>query len=478
MGKLHILNDGVPIVKDVENPSYLCVLGRTTNDDENENDDGMNDDVNDDGSGGAVRRRRIARRPSAIRDGGICVVSEVREGSLRAYAIRIDARREGGGRRDGRGGDDDDIDDNDNDNDDDYSMRATASGGAVDTGGSYPCHVAWTRIDHDGGCIVVCNYGVEEGALSLFAFGGGCGGGGGGGETANIPIVPIGTVPLGPGSCAIPDRQGSSHAHSTSVSTSASRSRSIDLFCADLGSDAIVRFRIDRTTTTTTTTNESIAEDGGGQSSFGLSCTETGRICAPTGSGPRSIAFNPVHGNIAIVSLEMTAEVWLVCGDANTGNYDSVGDTISLLPEDWPSASDEIHRFNRGRWASDAVWSPCGGYAYVAARLHNSLTVLRLSTTTAADESSSGSAAKFEPRLRFVQRISTNGLTPRCLCMSECGKFILVAHQHSHDVSSFGRNEYDGTIAFIDRLEAPNAACVKLIRPDEIGTHDVDAASM
>jgi 6-phosphogluconolactonase (cycloisomerase 2 family) len=97
---------------------------------------------------------------------------------------------------------------------------------------------------------------------------------------------------------------------------------------------------------------------------------------------------------------------------------------------------------------------------YAAARLHNSISVFHLSTEGALSKS-----AGFEP-LKFVQRASTNGLTPRCLCMSECGKFIIVAHQHSHDIASFQRNEGDGRIAFIDRLDVPNAACVKLIRPD------------
>ena len=405
-GKLHHLNDGMPIINDVENPSYLCILGRTRG-----------------GDG------RIARRPSALRDGGLCVVSEVRKGRIRSYAVGRDAATRGGGSGD-------------------PTMRATASGGALDTGGSYPCHVAFAKVDdgddddNDAECIVVCNYGEEEGVLSVFTFGNG--------EMNPVPI----NIALGRGSNANPDRQGASHAHSTSISKLPSHPSSIDMCCADLGSDAIVRFTIG--------TNKSIA-DGGGLS---LLCTEGERIHAPPGSGPRSITFNPVYGDIAIVSLEMTAQVWLIRRNASAGNYDALCDPISLLPEDWPSASDEIDKFNHGRWASDAVWSPCGRYAYAAARLHNSLTVFRLSTT--ADDSSSGSAAEYEP-LRFVQRTSTNGLTPRCLCMSECGKFIIVAHQHSHDISSFGRDEYDGTISFIDRLEVPNAACVKLIRPDEIG---------
>ena len=178
---------------------------------------------------------------------------------------------------------------------------------------------------------------------------------------------------------------------------------------------------------------------------------------APPGSGPRSIMFNPVITDIAIVSLEMTAQIWLIRRSTQQtgGQFTTLGEPISLLPDNWPITNDVAYEYNKGRWASDAVWSPCGRFVSAAARLHNSVSVFHLSSTNTS--------------LEFVQRVFTNGLTPRCLCMSDCGMFIIIAHQHSHDISSFLRNDSDGTISFIDRLEAPNAACVKLIRPDQIG---------
>jgi 6-phosphogluconolactonase (cycloisomerase 2 family) len=324
--------------------------------------------------------------------------------------------------------------------------------------------------------IIVSNYGDEEGGgiLSVFGFGND-------GAISPHPVV----VAFGPGSNVNPHRQGMSHAHSTSVvakqssslssSSSSSSSSSLILCCADLGSDAIVQFSM-------SAEKSKDAEDGG--ISLVLSCNETGRMSAPPGSGPRSIMFNPIFGDVAIVSLEMTAQVWLVRRDAETGGLAAPppGEPASLLPDDdnWPGESDGERQFNGGRWASDAVWSPCGKFAYAAARLHNSISVFRFSTTVVGGgggggassspsmSSSSSSSVGFKP-LTFVQRVSTRGITPRCLCMSDCGKFILVAHQHSHDVSSFRRNETDGSIAFVHRLDAPNAACVKLIRPDDIG---------
>ena len=65
-----------------------------------------------------------------------------------------------------------------------------------------------------------------------------------------------------------------------------------------------------------------------------------------------------------------------------------------------------------------------------------------------------------------MHQIKTEGRTPRCLAMSECGEFLLVAHQHSHDVSSFRRCSDDGNLTFVNKLDANCAACVKLVQSD------------
>lgn len=404
-GKLSFLNRGEPIIsaEEVPNPSYLCIL--------------LSQRANG---------RSGGNRHPALRDGGLCVVSELREGKLQSYAVKRN-RAHGAGAGE-------------------VEISATAVGTALDTGGASPCHVISTDVGDDKmECIIVCNYGEDEGVLTIFGF----------------DKDAIGTdaysrqtsISFGPGSNVDRDRQKASHAHSSSVVAPISNSSSMDLCCADLGSDAIVQFSM-----TSTTDNGRVS----------LQCLEKERLAAPPGSGPRSLMINPIFENTAIVSLELTAQVWLIQRRVDDGRFVALGEPMSLLPENWPGETELEYQFNRGRWASDAVWSPCGMFAYAAARLHNSISVFQVQLTTATESSSVSKPGEIVG-LTLIQRISTNGITPRCLCMSECGLSLLVAHQHSHDISSFRRNETDGTIQFIDRLEVPNAACVKLIRPDQIG---------
>lgn len=386
-GRLTFLNGGEPIIPaaDLPNPSYLCVLGRS------------------EGSGA---------RPAALRSGGLCVVSELDEGKFQSFAVSCDGAK----------------------------INAKAVGEALDTGGSYPCHIISSDVGSDMECIVVCNYGEDEGVLSIFGHGKG--------DTESAAYTRQASISFGPGSNVDPNRQEKSHAHSTSLIAPLASSSLMDLCCADLGSDAIIQFSM--------TTSASVA--GG----ISLHCTEQKRLAAPPGSGPRSLTFNPnpVFSNVAIVSLEMTAQVWLIQRVPEDGSYEGLGSPISVLPDGWPDASAKEQQFNKGRWASDAVWSPDGRFVYAAARLHNSISVFEVQLN------GDGSAIS---GLKMVQRVPTNGITPRCLCMSECGNFMLVAHQHSHEITSFARSKSDGTIQLVDRLELPNAACVKLIRPELIG---------
>lgn len=356
-----------------------------------------------------LERSTSSNRPEALRAGGLCIVSELEKGKIQPFAVHRDGMK----------------------------VHAKAVGGALDSGGSYPCHIISSDVGSIMESIIVCNYGEDEGVLSVFGI-------------SNGSISPDAVcISFGPGSNADPDRQQESHAHATSTITPLSSSSLMDLCCADLGSDAIVQFSM--------TTSKS-----GADAAVSVNCVEKGRIAAPPGSGPRSLMFNPIFTNVAIVSLEMKAQVWLIRRKVEDGSFEGLGDPVSVLPENWPTESAEEKKFNHGRWASDAVWSPDGKYVYAAARLHNSISVFEVQT-------SGGSQSAEIKGLKLVQRMPTDGLTPRCLCMTECGKFILVAHQHSHDITSFQRNDSDGTLVFLDRLEVPNAACVKLTRPEQIG---------
>jgi 6-phosphogluconolactonase len=340
---------------------------------------------------------------------GVCVVSEVEEGKWQPF--KLTASEE--------------------------SITAKPASAPLSSGGAYPCHITSARVvGFDGeskatNLVFICNYGEEEGTLSCFSN-----------QSFNSTFKPEAKFMFGDGSKADLNRQQCSHAHSTSIASTLDPYSPLDICVADLGSDAIVQF--------------SITSSG--------RVRETGRLAAPQGSGPRSLMFNPQHNHLAIVSLEMTGEVWLIRKRSHDGCLEGIGSPISILPDNWPGANMTEAQFNRGRWASDALWSADGKYVYAAARLHDSISVFQLKYRIDTYRDNSVVAEGLE----LVQRISTQGRTPRCLCMSDCGSFLLVAHQHSHDVSSFERNEVDGSLLFVDRIQLANAACVKLIRADKL----------
>lgn len=108
---------------------------------------------------------------------------------------------------------------------------------------------------------------------------------------------------------------------------------------------------------------------------------------------------------------------------------------------------------------------------YAAARLHDSISVfqLKFSIDPYRQKTSTGEGCPNSviiENLELVQRIPTEGRTPRCLAMSECGSYVLVAHQHSHDVASFSRCSESGMLTYVNRLNANCASCVKLVRPE------------
>ena len=347
-----------------------------------------------------LNRSDAASRPDALKQGGLCVVSELSEGTFQAFAIQCDGSE----------------------------VKAKAVGSRVDSGGQYPCHIISDTVG-DMEVISVCNYGDSEGVLALF-----------GNSDVDNPYIQHARIAYGAGSKIDLARQERSHAHSSEFIAAPSLSKK-NLCVLDLGSDKLISY--------------SLASIGDHSS---LECTEQSCYGAPPGTGPRSIMFNPRYENIAVLSLEMSATVLLVERKGD-GSFVKLFEPLSLLPKGWPDESSDEAKYNRGKWASDAVFSPCGRFLYAAARLHNSISVFELKMT--AENNVEG--------IDLVQRIPTEGLTPRCLCVPECGSFILVAHQHSHEITSFSRSNADGRLELVDRLEFPCAACVKLVKRDMIG---------
>ena len=376
-GKLAALPGPIIGADTLQNPAYLTIL----------------------------KRSDAACRPDALRRGGLCVVSELAEGTFQAFAIQCEGSE----------------------------VKAKAVGSRVDSGGQYPCHItSHENVGDNMEVISVCNYGDTEGVLALF----------GNNSAVGNPYIQHVRIAYGQGSKIDFARQATSHAHSSEFTAGPSLSKK-NLCVLDLGSDKLISYSL------------STRVSGGHNT---LECIEQSCHGAPPGTGPRSIMFNPMYEYIAVLSLEMSAQILLVKRKGD-GSFVNLFEPISLLPAGWPSESSSEAKYNGGKWASDAVFSPCGRFLYAAARLHNSISVFELKMS--AEDSVQG--------IDLVQRIPTEGLTPRCLCVPECGSFILVAHQHSHEITSFSISKDDGRLELVDRLEFPNAACVKLVRRDMIG---------
>jgi 6-phosphogluconolactonase len=293
-------------------------------------------------------------------------------------------------------------------------IKVSQVGPSMESGGSYPCHVIHIPTATDEIHIFVSNYGrdQEKAGVSMFSLD----------FDAGASLVQKFGI-AGQGSRGDIERQLGSHTHSCAGCPYIAG----EIFTADLGSDSIIKFELNA-----------------GE------MKEIGRLAAPRGSGPRSIVFqnqSALGGDIiGVVSLEMNASIMLVRRRSHDGCLEALGSPISILPNGWPENGNEMSKFNFGRWASDIVWSNNDRFIFAAARLHNSISVFEV-----VGES-----------LRFICRIPTNGLTPRCLSVSPSGEFLLICHQHSHDISSFKIDENVGNLTFINKIEVPCAACVKL----------------
>jgi 6-phosphogluconolactonase (cycloisomerase 2 family) len=481
-GKLAYLNHGNPVVPAsiVPNPSYLALLPLV------EECLSSSSSEQEEQQQGGVTVEKLSRNGRHY----LCAVSEVEDGKLFVFSMGEQQKS--------------DHQDSDGSDNDTIVTNLQPVGEALSTYGSYPCHIMTKDMAGDGpNRLFVSNYGSPEegGAVSMYLLGGftanstSITGSNRSGSTSstttagtdhgtsnahktnnnnNAPPPPLvvthkDTVVLGrTGSNISPaGRQSSTHAHCCagchihhnsipgSTTTTTTTATGI-LYTTDLGADAIIQYDF---------------------RSFGK-IIEVGRLATPPGSGPRSIVFNPQPhlATIAIVSLEMTAQVQLVHYRRHDHCLEASGSPVSLLPLHWPQKNNEedvdaaseeggdadrlrMTQFNNGRWASDAVWSTNGLFVFAAARLHNSISVFRLlyqEYTTAPDDVRDLS-------LEFVQRCLTGGQTPRCLAVSPCGNFLLVAHQHSHDVSCFAIHPTLGRLQFMDKIEAPCAACVKMI---------------
>lgn len=213
------------------------------------------------------------------------------------------------------------------------------------------------------------------------------------------------------GSSTNPNRQEKAHAHSVNPDPTGER-----LIVADLGMDKLMIYRIDYST------GALIPDDT-------QPCIDT-----PPGEGPRHIVFHP-SGNWLYVVTELGLNV-LQYRITNPGEPYILTGTYSLLNDSF--TSDDT--------AADIHLSPDGKYLYSSVRGKN---VIALFEITA------------EGTLEWLGTYPSFGESPRNFCITDDGKYILIAHDRSGDVVVCPIQKATGILGNkLDHVILSGASCV------------------
>ena len=221
----------------------------------------------------------------------------------------------------------------------------------------------------------------------------------GGGSVAAFPVQADGTLGeasaffqhAGKGANAA--RQSGPHAHETVVSPD-----NKFVLAADLGLDKVFSYRLD-------------AAKGG------LAPEPQFAAIAP-GSGPRHLAFRP-DGKFVYVLKEMLSAVVALRYDAGRGTLAEL-QTLSTLPEG----------FTGDNSGAEIATDPSGKFLYASNRGHDSIAIFRID------------AAK--GTLTAVDRVSTQGKTPRGFAIDPTGRFLVAANQSSGTLVVFRIDQKTG----------------------------------
>lgn len=178
------------------------------------------------------------------------------------------------------------------------------------------------------------------------------------------------------------ERQEKPHVHFTGLTPDRNY-----VVVADLGTDEVVTYKVEN--------NE-------------LKKVQT--LHVKPGSGPRHLTFHP-NGKWAYLLTELSTEVIVLDYDQQTGSF-TEKQTILAKPEDFEGQND----------ASAIHISPDGRFVYAGNRGHNSIAVFQV------DEANG--------KVEFVEFTATGGEWPRDFCLDPSGAYLVVANQHTGNLSS------------------------------------------
>ena len=325
--------------------------------------------------GGALARAEMAAElanPSFVaihpNNQFLYAVSEINKGSIVAYAI-------------------------------DAKTGALKQLNAQSAGGGGPCHVV---VDRSGKVVMAANYGT--------------------GSCTSIPIKPDGSlgepasVHQHKGKSINPGNQQGPHAHSINVDKANKFA-----FCADLGIDKIMVYRLDANT---------------GK----LTPNDPPAFVTPPGTGPRHFAFHP-DGKTAYINGEINMTL-IVCDYDEAKGVLTQKQIISTLPKD------ETRK--KGSTA-EVVVHPSGKFVYVSNRdPYNSIAIFSIDSKTG--------------ELKAVGHEARGVKTPRNFAIEPTGRIMLVANQSGKSVISFHINQETGELSPTGNVvEVGSPVCVRFV---------------
>jgi 6-phosphogluconolactonase len=265
-------------------------------------------------------------------------------------------------------------------------------------GGNGPCHLV---VDRDGKAVLAANYG--------------------GGSCCSIPIKTDGSLgkPVSvhqhKGKSILKNQQGP-HAHSINMDKANKFA-----FCADLGLDKVLVYRLDPKTAALTP-NDPAAFD------------------LEPGTGPRHFAFHP-DGKHAYINGEMSLTIVACDYDAAKGVL-TKKQTLSTIPKDVEK---------KGGSTAEVVVHPSGKFVYVSNRdPYNSIAIFAIDQKT--------------HELTAVGHEARGIKTPRNFAIEPTGQFMLVANQNGKSVISFRINQTTGELTPTgSSVEVASPVCVRFV---------------
>ena len=151
-----------------------------------------------------------------------------------------------------------------------------------------------------------------------------------------------------------------------------------------------------------------------------LPANDPGFITAPAGAGPRHLAFHP-NGRFLFVLHELNSTLRSLSWNSNTGLAQEI-QSISTLPEGYVGVNTTAH----------VVVAPSGRFVYASNRGHDSIAVFSVDPATG--------------RLTAVERVWSQGETPRNFAIDPSGNFMYVAHQNTDNIVTFRVDQATGKL--------------------------------